>query len=167
MTVSESPSDTDIFLFERAETEHDVAERKRDATVTKATAIATLSSALIAILAGPAFDLAGLDDRSTRWLLLCTILALLVSIGFAAAALSVAVVPGDRPSRIELDNWTTRGFQNSNVRNHARDFARMYVEATNNVRDANERSQARLSLSVWAVGIGLVFLLITFLVEIA
>lgn len=165
-THSENMTDSDVFLFERAATEHDVAERKRDATLTKAGGIATLAAALVAILAAPAFDVSGLASGAIRWLLLCAIIALLGAVGFAALALSIPVEPGDRPSRDELDNWTTHRFQEANARIHVRDFTEMYVEAAHSVRNATEKAQIWLNRSVQAVGIGLFLLLVTLIVEI-
>jgi len=154
------------FLFERAETEHDVAEKKRDATMTKAAAVASLGAALLAILAAPAFDVGGLADGATRWLLLCAMVAVLASIGFSAAALAVVVKPGDRPSRKELQEWIQADFRAAPTANHYHDFTEMYVTTADAVRSANDKSQRRLSNSMWAIGVGLVFLLVTFLVEI-
>lgn len=157
--------DTDVFLLERAATEHEVAERKRDATMTKAASVATLAAALVAILAAPAFDSSGLGGGVSRWLLLGAVLALLLAIVLAARALASPVDPGDRPSRDELDNWTTHRFQAADARLHARDFTAMYVQAAHSVREANEEAQARLTSSVWAVGTGLLFLLVTLVWE--
>jgi hypothetical protein len=157
--------EADEFLFERAETEHEVAERKRDSTISKAAAVATLSAALVTILAAPAFDVSGLANGATRWLLLCAIVAFLASIASAAMALAVTVTPGDRPSRVELENWVSIGFRTSNTTNHFHDFTDMYVQATNSIRDANEKSQIWLTRSVWIVGVGLALLLVTFFFE--
>lgn len=156
----------DEFLFQRAEIEHEVAERKRDSTISKAAAVATLSAALVTILAAPAFDVSGLADGATRWLLLCAIVAFLGSIASAAAALAVTVTPGDRPSRAELENWVSTGFRTASTINHLHDFTDMYVQATNSIRDANEKSQIWLTRAVWVVGGGLAFLLVTFFLEI-
>jgi multisubunit Na+/H+ antiporter MnhB subunit len=153
--------DTDAFLLERATTEHEVAERKRDATQAKAAAVATLAAALVAILAAPAFDVSGLAGGVPRWFLLGAIVALLAGVGFAALALSNPIEPGDRPSRDELDNWTTHRFQAAEARIHARDFTVMYVEAAHSVREANEKAQAQLTRAVRWVGIGLGFLFLT------
>lgn len=154
------------FLFERAETEHEVAERKRDATITKAAAVASLGAALVAVLAAPAFDLTSLADGATRWLLLGAIVVLLISIGLAAAALGVVVTPGDRPSREELEDWVTTGFRTASKIDHLHDFTEMYVDATNALRAANKRSQRWLSYSMWVIGAGLALLFVTFFVEI-
>ena len=155
------------FLFERAETEHEVAERKRDATMTKAAAVASLGAALVAVLGAPAFDLSSLADGATRWLLLGAIVIFLSAIGLAAAALAVVVTPGDRPSREELERWVTTGFRTASTTDHLHDFTEMYVEAANDIRAANEKSQRWLSYAMWAVGLGLLVLLATFTVEIA
>jgi hypothetical protein len=154
------------FLFARAETEHEVAERKRDATMTKAAAVASLGAALVAVLAAPAFDLSGLAHGATRWLLLCAIVVFVAAIALAAAALAVAVKPGDRPSRVELERWITTGFRAASTIDHLHDFTAMYVTATNALRRANEKSQEWLSYAMWAIGLGLGFLLVTFFVEV-
>lgn len=154
------------FLFGRAEAEHEVAERKRDATMTKAAAVASLGAALVAILAAPAFDLSGLAHGATRWLLLCAIVVFLASIGLSAAALAVAIKPGDRPSCLELERWVTAGFRAASTIDHLHDFTAMYITATNAIREANEKSQEWLSYAMWSVGVGLVFLLATFFVEV-
>lgn len=156
-----------MFLLERAEAEHEAAERKREATVTKATAVATLAAALIAIIAGPALDVGSLSDSATRWALLGSVVALGVAILIAALALAIGVDRGDRVSRRELDNWTTDEFRTADLPKHLHDFTEMFVEAAHNIRDANERAEARLNVAAWALGIGLVVLAIAFLVEIA
>jgi hypothetical protein len=154
------------FLFKRAEAEYQVAEKKRDATITKAAAVASLGAALVAVLATPAFDLASLADGATRWLLLGAIVILLIAVALAAAALGVVVRPGDRPSRAELENWVTTGFRTASVIDHLHDFTAMYIYATNALRAANRRSQRWLSRSMWVIGLGLGLLLATFFVEI-
>lgn len=158
--------DSDAFLFERATTEHEVAERKRDATLTKSTALATLGAALIAILAAPAFDSGGLAGGAAQWLLLAAVAFFLAAVAFAALSLAVPVESGDRPSRDELDNWTTHHFQLTEARIHVRDFTEMYVEAAKDVRIANEKAETWLTRAVRAMGIGLVLLLLTFVVEV-
>jgi len=118
---------TDNFLFERAEAEHAAAERKRETAVTKATAIATLAAALIAIIAGPAFDIAGLSDGAARWVMLSAIFVFLFAIGCTAGVLLVTVSPGERVSREEMDNWTTAVFREADALEHVRDFTEMFV----------------------------------------
>jgi hypothetical protein len=154
------------FLLERAATEHDVAERKREATLTKASAVATLAAALVAILAAPAFDGSGLAGGASRWFLLLAIFVLLIALGFAALALSRPVDPGDRPSREELDNWATHRFQEAEAHLHASDFTEMYVTATHSLRTANERAQVWLACAAVAVGAGMVLILATMLLRV-
>lgn len=161
-----SETGSDVFLLERAATEHEVAERKREATLSKAGAVATLAAALVAILAAPAFEASNLGT-STRWILLSAVVAFLAAILLAAVALWSPVEPGDRPSREELDNWTTHRFQTAEARLHVRDFTEMYVLAAQNVRKANETAQAWLTRAVVAVGIGLLLLLLTLAGELA
>lgn len=165
-TPARTELDSDVFLLERATTEHDVAERKRDATLSKASAVATLAAALVAVLAAPAFDVSGLAGGATRAFLLIAIVAFVVSIVFAAVALWSPVDPGDRPSRDELDNWTTNRFQQANVHLHVRDFTEMYVIAAQSLRKANEKAQAWLALAVAAIGFGLLMLLVTLIGEV-
>lgn len=161
-----SETDSEAFLLERATTEHEVAERKREATLSKAGAVATLAAALVAILAAPAFEVSDLGG-TTRWILLSAVVAFLAAILLAAVALWSPVEPGDRPSREELDNWTTHRFQVAEMRLHVRDFTEMYVLAAQSVREANEDAQAWLTRAVVAVGIGLLLLLVTLVGELA
>jgi len=163
--VSETEA-ADAFLLDRATTEYEVAERKREANLSKAGAIATLAAALAAILAAPAFDATELGG-ATRWILFLAIAAFLSAIVLAAAVLRSPVEHGDRPSRDELDNWTTDRFQTADVRLHVRDFTAMYVLATKNIRETNEDAQAWLGRAVAAVGLGLLLLLLTISLEFA
>jgi len=158
--------DTDAFLLERATIEHDVAERKREANVSKAGAVATLAAALVAILAAPAFEASELGG-TTRWILLLAVAAFLIAIVLAAVVLRSPVEPGDRPSREELDNWTTNRFRVAEARLHVQDFTEMYVLAAQNIRKANEEDQAWLGRAVAAVGAGLLLLLVTIVLEFA
>lgn len=166
MTVESSPG-SDEFLLERAATEHDVAERKRDATLSKASAVATLAAALVAVLAAPAFDASGLAGGVSKVFLLVAILAFAASIVFSAVALWSPVDPGDRPSRDELDNWVTNSFREAEVHLHVRDFTEMYVLAAQSLRKSNERAQAWLGLAVAAIGFGLLMLLATLIGDVA
>lgn len=162
----EKPNETATFLFARAEAEHQAAERKREATVTKATAVATLSAALIGIVAAPALEVGGASGGFTKWLLLATIGALVGAVGFSALALMVTVSLGERASSREFGNWSTDLFQDADVAKHARDFTEMYFKATTNIRTANQDAQARLYWAVRMVGLSLFLLSTSYVIAI-
>lgn len=162
----QSPERASTFLMGRANAEFTAAEDKRSAMVTKATAVATLGAALIAVVAAPVFG-GSVTDAATRWILLAAIVVLLVSIGFAAAALLTNVDPGDRVIREELENWTTDEFAQASVEHHERDFTAALAEGAHNVRAANERAESWMLLAVAAVAFALVLLAVAFAVEIA
>jgi hypothetical protein len=154
-----------VFFFERAEKEHECAERKRDAAMTKATTIAALAAALAAIVATPALDSSGLADSATRWLLLGAIVSFLAAIGFVARAVLIHVKPGERVSRRELDNWTSEEFWLADVVTHAFDLTKGFVKATKGIREANERAETWITLATAGIAVGLLLLLLAFLVE--
>jgi Na+/melibiose symporter-like transporter len=158
--------DTIKLLLEQAAAEHRAAEGKREAAITKASGLATLAAALIAIVAAPALDMRSLSHSGTRWVMLGAILVLLGAIGCAAGALLVRPRPGERADAVELDNWTTPEFRQAALSAHSRDFIEMFVDATKNLRTANERAESWLVAAVIAVAASLVLLIGAFMVEI-
>jgi uncharacterized integral membrane protein len=162
------PADrSSAFLMRRADAELTAAEDKRSATVTKATAVATLAAALIAVVAAPVLDGGSLAHSASRWILLAAIVVLLGSIVCAAGALLTNAEPGDRVIREELENWTTDEFAAASIEKHERDFTTALAEGAHNVRAANERAEPWMLWSVAAVAVALVLLAVAFAVEIA
>jgi hypothetical protein len=125
----------------------------------------TLAAALATIVVAPTFDVAGLADDAGRWPLLAAVLAFLLSLLCVAKAILIHVVPGDRVNRIELDNWTSEDYWLTDVVIHSFDLTRAFVVATKGIRDANDAAEHWMSWANYAIGLGLLLMLTTFLVQ--
>jgi hypothetical protein len=153
------------FFLERAEKEHDCAERKRNATLTKATAMGTLAAALATIVAAPTFDIAGLADDAGRWPLLAAVVAFLLAIGCVAKTVLIHAIPGDRVNRHELDNWTSEEYWLTDVVIHSFELTQAFVVATKGLRDANDEAEHWMSRTNYLVAAGLLLMLVAFGIE--